>query len=299
VTRVFVNRTWQQFFGTAIVKTVEDFGSQGEWPENQPLLDYLAVSLIQNGGSMKKLNRMIVTSAAFRQQSRISPTKLSKDPENRLISRGPRFRLDAEVIRDKALFSGGLLVDQVGGRGFKPYQPDGIWENASDPASATHIYEQDHGMQIYRRSMYLFWKRTAPPPSMLNLDAPLRDTCVVRRAITNTPLQALTTENEPAFLEASRTMAQRLLKQKGDDTSRLKLAFELTISRPPKPAETALLSKALAYYRKKYNADQTSAKKLIMVGESPQDKAISPTEQACWMIICSTLMNTDEFLTIH
>ena len=299
VNRVFVNRVWQQFFGTAIVKTTEDFGSQGEWPQNQPLLDYLAVSFAQSGESIKRLNRMIVTSATFRQASKITPEKLSKDPENRLISRGPRFRLDAEVIRDKALLAGGLLVEQQGGRGFKPYQPSGIWEGASDPASATHIYEQDHGMAIYRRSMYLFWKRTAPPPAMLLLDAPLRDTCVVRRSTTNTPLQALTTENEPAFLEASRTMAQRLLSQKGDDASRLRMAYELTMARAPKPGEITLLNKALAYYRKKYSADPNEAKKLIMVGESPQAKNLSAPDQAAWMIICSTLMNTDEFLTIH
>ncbi len=299
VNRVFVNRVWQQYFGTAIVKTTEDFGSQGEWPENQPLLDYLAVSFSQNGGSMKKLNRMIVTSASFRQSSKISPAKLTKDPENRLITRGPRFRLDAEVIRDKALLAGGILVDQQGGRGFKPYQPDGIWENASDPASATHIYEQDRGMSIYRRSMYLFWKRTAPHPAMLLLDAPSRDTCVVRRSTTNTPLQALTTINEPAFLEASRTMSQRLLSKKMDDLGRLKLAYDLTVSRPPKPIEIELLSKALRFYRQKYTIDAVAAKKLLMVGLSPQSKDISPTEQASWMIICSTLMNTDEFLTVH
>ena len=299
VNRVFVNRVWQQYFGTGIVKTTDDFGSQGEWPQNQPLLDYLAVSFAQNGESIKKLNRMIVTSSTFRQASKITPEKLHKDPENRLISRGPRFRMDAEVIRDKALFSGGLLVDTQGGRGFKPYQPANIWEAASDPASATHIYEQDHGMDIYRRSMYLFWKRTAPPPSMLLLDAPLRDTCVVRRSTTNTPLQALTVENEPAFLEASRTMAQRLLSQKGDDATRLKMAYEITMARAPKPAEVTLLNKALTYYRTKYTADPISAKKLISVGESPQAKNLNPTDQAAWMIICSTLMNTDEFLTLH
>ena len=299
VSRVFVNRIWQQFFGTAIVKTTEDFGSQGEWPENQPLLDYLAVTFIKNGGSIKKLNRLIVTSKAFRQQSKISPAKLAKDPENRLISRGPRFRLDAEVIRDKALFSGGLLLDQQGGRGFKPYQPEGVWETASDKASATHIYEQDKGMSIYRRSMYLFWKRTAPHPAMLLLDAPSRDTCVVRRSTTNTPLQALTTINEPAFLEASRTMAQRLVSKKMDDGARLNMAYELTVARPPKPTEIALLRKALAYYRQKYASDPKAAKALLMVGQSPQKDDASPAEQASWMIICSTLMNTDEFLTIH
>ncbi|MEI8281291.1 MAG: DUF1553 domain-containing protein, partial [Armatimonadota bacterium] len=209
------------------------------------------------------------------------------------------FRMDAEVIRDKALYSGGILVQQLGGRGFKPYQPDGLWEGASDPASSTHTYEQAHGMAIYRRSMYLFWKRTAPPPSMLLLDAPLRDTCVVRRSTTNTPLQALTTENEPAFLEASRTMAQRILSQRSDDVSRLKLAYELTVARAPKPDESDLLMKGLSYYRKKYSADPASAKKLISIGEAPVAKGISAPEQASWMIICSTLMNTDEFLTIH
>ncbi|MCA9646849.1 MAG: DUF1553 domain-containing protein, partial [Myxococcales bacterium] len=272
---------------------------QGEWPLNQPLLDYLAVSFQHQGWSVKKLNRMIVTSAAFRQSSRISPDKLAKDPENRLVSRGPRFRLDAEVIRDKALFSSGLLLEKLGGRGFKPYQPDGIWENASDPASGTHFYVRDKDQSIYRRSMYLFWKRTAPPPAMLNFDAPLRDTCVVRRSVTNTPLQALTTQNETAFLEAARLLAQRLLTSKGGDDERLRLAFQLTFARPPKDAEAAVLSKALQSYRQTYGADPDSAKKMLAVGDAPQAKGLSPAEQAAWMIVCSTLMNTDEFLTLH
>jgi len=297
--RVFVNRVWQQHFGLGIVKTVDDFGSQGEWPLNQPLLDYLAVSFERNGWSVKKLNREIVTSAAFRQSSRITPAKLASDPENRLISRGPRFRLDAEVIRDKALAAGGLLVEQVGGKGFKPYQPDGIWEAASDPASGTHIYQRDKGQTIYRRSMYLFWKRTAPPPAMVNLDAPLRDTCIVRRSTTNTPLQALTIQNEPAFLEASRTMAQRLLSVKENDDERLKRAYSLALARLPKPAEVSLLKKALAKYRQLYLANPGAAKKLLMVGDAPQAKNVSIPEQASWMLICSTLMNTDEFLTLH
>ncbi len=296
--RVFVNRVWQQHFGTGIVKTAEDFGSQGEWPLNQPLLDYLAVSFQQNGWSVKKLNRLIVTSAAFRQSSRITAAKLTKDPENRLIARGPRFRLDAEVIRDKALYAGGLLVEQLGGRGFKPYQPNGIWEGASDPASSTHDYAQDHGNSIYRRSMYMFWKRTAPPPAMLNFDAPLRDTCIVRRASTNTPLQALTTENETAFLEASRTMAQRVLAVKGDDDRRLRVAYDLALGRPPRPPEIAVLKGAFAQYLKRYRADPEAARKLLMVGEAPRSK-LPIAEQAAWMLICSTLMNTDEFLTLH
>ena len=299
VARVFVNRIWQQHFGTALVKTVEDFGSQGEWPLNQPLLDYLAVSFQQNGWSIKKLNQMIVTSATFRQSSRITATKLARDPENRLISRGPRFRLDAEVIRDKALFAGGLLLEKLGGRGFKPYQPDGIWEGASDPASQTHFYVRDRDESIYRRSLYMFWKRTAPPPAMLNLDAPLRDTCVVRRISTNTPLQALTIENEPAFLEAARLMAQRLLNPAMNENQRWDLAFKMTLARSPKPSELAVLKRALSQYRRKYSVDEASAKKLLAVGDAPQAKGVSPSEQAAWMIVCSTLMNTDEFLTLH
>lgn len=298
VARVFVNRVWQQHFGTALVKTAEDFGTQGEWPLNQPLLDYLAVSFQQNGWSVKKLNRLIVTSAAFRQQARITPQKLTKDPENRLVSRGPRFRLDAEVIRDKALFASGLLQKEGGGRGFKPYQPDGIWEGASDPASATHFYVRDKDQSIYRRSLYLFWKRTAPPPAMLNFDAPLRDTCVVRRSATNTPLQALTLQNETAFLEASRVMAERLLSVRATDAWRFNMAFDLTLARAPRPSEIAVLQKALAQYRQKF-ADRDAAEKLVAVGDAPPAKNLPLSERAAWMIICSTLMNTDEFLTVH
>jgi len=297
--RVFANRVWQQHFGVGVVKTAEDFGTQGEWPLNQPLLDYLAFAFRRHDWSVKKLNRLIVTSATFRQSSRITPSKLAQDPENRLNSRGPRYRLDAEVIRDKALFASGLLVEKLGGRGFKPYQPDGIWENASDPASATHFYVRDRGDVIYRRSLYLFWKRTAPPPAMLNLDAPLRDTCVVRRSTTNTPLQALTTQNETAYLEAARVMAQRLLTASGTDRDRLRRAFDLTLGRLPRPNEVTVLLKALARYRETYRADPADAKRMLDIGDAPQAKNLSTTEHAAWMIVCSTLMNTDEFLTMH
>jgi hypothetical protein len=299
VARVFVNRLWQQHFGTGIVKTAEDFGSQGEWPLNQPLLDYLAISFVKNGWSVKRLNRLIVTSAAFRQSSKISTAKLAKDPENRFISRGPRYRLDAEVIRDKALEAGGLLLERVGGHGFKPYQPDGLWEGSSDPASGTHIYTRDHTKDIYRRSMYLFWKRTSPPPVMVTFDAPLRDTCIVRRSTTNTPLQALALLNEPAFLEASRTMADRVLASSTKDDKRLATAYELALARPPKPMETAIFQRALGRYRKEYGADPAAAEKLLKVGDAPVDKSIPASEQASWMIVCSTIMNTDEFVSQH
>ncbi|MCE9557863.1 MAG: DUF1553 domain-containing protein, partial [Armatimonadetes bacterium] len=297
--RVFVNRIWQQHFGTGIVKTVEDFGNQGDWPVDQPLLDFLAVQFVKEGWSVKKINRMIVTSTAFRQRSRITPEKLAKDPENRLFARGPRFRLDAEVIRDKTLCSAGLLLQAVGGKGFKPYQPDGLWENSSDPASGTHFYVKDKGSEIYRRSLYMFWKRTSPPPLMAVFDAPLRDTCVVRRSTTDTPLQALAALNETAFLEASRLMALRVLRSSPGDSARIWKAFEFALSRKPQPWESALIAKSLVRYRLRYEASLADAGKLLAVGDAPQSKEISATEQAAWMIVCSSLMNTDEFLTQH
>lgn len=297
--RVYVNRVWQQHFGVGLVKTVEDFGTQGEWPLNQPLLDFLAVEFQRQGWSIKRLNRLIVTSAAFRQRSRITPAKLTKDPENRLISRGPRFRLDAEVIRDKALFAAGLLAREGGGRGFKPYQPDGIWEGTSDPASQTHYYVRDKDRSIYRRSLYMFWKRTAPPPAMLNFDAPLRDTCICRRSTTNTPLQALTSENEPAFLESARVFAERLLAASTSDDARLRSAFDVAMGRRPRADELTILKRALSAYRLRYRPDAVAATKLVQVGDTPVSKQVPPAEVAAWMIICSTLMNTDEFLTIH
>lgn len=299
VARVFVNRLWQQHFGTGLVKTVDDFGNQGEWPTNQPLLDYLAVSFVKNDWSMKKLNRLIVTSAAFRQSSRITPAKLAKDPENRLISRGARFRLDAEVIRDKALEAGGLLVRKLGGRGVKPYQPDGIWESSSDPASGTHFYVRDRNQEIYRRSVYMFWKRTSPPPVMVTLDAPLRDTCIVRRSTTDTPLQALALLNETAFLEASRTMAARVLSERGNDDTRMNRLFDLTLGRAPSDYERSIFRASLQRYRQRFLKNAASAERLLKQGDAPQNKSIAAPENAAWMVVCSSLMNTDEFVTQH
>lgn len=298
-TRVFVNRVWQQAFGMPLIKTAEDFGTQGEWPMNQALLDALTVTFRNGGLSMKKLNRLIVTSAAFRQSSVISKAKLAKDPENRLISRGPRFRLDSEAIRDKALYSAGILNPVMGGRGFKPYQPDGIWEGASDPASATHFYVRDKDDSIYKRSIYMFWKRTAPPPMMITMDSPLRDTCVVRRSTTNTPLQALTTLNETAFLECARVMAERVMLADPSDTKRLSTAVYLAFGRAAKPQETKILTDALKEYKATYAKSPGEAAKMLKVGDKPQNPKLNPADQAAWMIICSTLMNTDEFLTVH
>ena len=297
--RVIVNRIWQQHFGTGLVKTAEDFGNQGEWPSHPELLDFLATWFVENGWSVKKLHHLILTSNAYRQQATASALKRDKDPENRLISRGPRFRLDAEVLRDQALAVSGLLVEKLGGHGVKPYQPSGIWEALAFADSNTAKYVQDKGENLYRRSLYLFWKRTSPPPTMLAFDAPMREACVVRRSRTNTPLQALVTLNEPAFVEASRVFADRLLKAKPDDAKRLDLGFRLALGRSPKPKESQLLMSSLARYRQRFAQDASAAEGLLAVGEYPGDKTLPKAERAAWALICNTLLNTDEFLTQH
>jgi len=299
VARVFVNRIWQQHFGYGIVKTAEDFGSQGEWPTNPQLLDYLAATFVEQGWSIKKLNRLIVTSAAFRQRSSTDKDKLAKDSENRFASRGPRFRLDAEVIRDKALAASGLLLERIGGKGFKPYQPDGIWETIAFQESNTAKYMRDKNEDIYRRSLYLFWKRTSPHPVMLAFDAPMREICTVRRSRTNTPLQALVSLNEPAFVEASRALAQRVLEEEVGDANILGRAFYYALGRPPTSRETTVMTAALQRYRQNFMIDPKGAESLLKVGDTPRDLGIKPGEHAAWMMICSTIMNTDEFLSQH
>ena len=297
--RVLANRMWQNHFGIGIVKTAEDFGSQGEFPMNPALLDYLAVTFMEQGWSMKKLHRLMVTSSAFRQRSSADKAKLAKDTENRLFSRGPRYRLDAEVIRDKALAASGLLIDKMGGKGFKPYQPEGIWEAIAFQESNTSRYAKDNSEDIYRRSIYLFWKRTSPHPVMLAFDAPMREACTVRRFRTNTPLQALVSLNEPAFLEASRLLAQRILEEEVEDGAILTRAFQYTLARKPTEKEKSLMTAALNRYRQRYAADIPGAIKLLSVGDANRDKSVMPAELASWMMICSTLMNTDEFLSQH
>lgn len=299
VARVFVNRVWQQHFGTGIVKSSEDFGNRGDWPSNPELLDYLAVKFVKDGWSLKKLHRMIVTSATFRQSAVADKAKVAKDPENKLLSRAPRFRLDAEVIRDTSLFVSGLLVERPGGHGDKPYQPSGLWEAIAYPSSDTAKYMQDHGDALYRRSVYLFWKRTSPPPTMLLFDAPMREACVVRRSATNTPTQALATMNETGFFEAARMYAQRVLQTKQDDASRLDYAFRLVLGRRPTKEEQGVVMKLLNSEREVYRARPGDALKALRVGESPRDESLDPAEHAAWMIICNMILNTDESLTQH
>ncbi len=297
--RVTVNRYWQAFFGHGIVKTAEDFGAQGDWPSNIELLDYLAVRFAETGWSQKAMHRMIVNSAAFRQRSVVSNAKRDRDPENRMISRGPRFRLEAEVLRDTALHASGLLREELGGRGFKPYQPEGLWEALGFLDSNTARYVPDIDDSIYRRSLYLFWKRTSPHPIMLTFDAPMRESCVVRRGRTNTPLQALITLNETAFVEASRVLSERVMREAKTDDDRLTLAYNLTLGRAPKPQERALLKQSLTRYRARYAEDPESARSLVTVGFAARDASLDLADHAAWTMVCSTLLNTDEFMSLQ
>lgn len=297
--RVYVNRIWQQHFGNGIVKTAEDFGMQGEWPSHPELLDYLAVKFAQDGYSLKKLHRLILTSAAFRQRSSIPAIKEKVDPENRLVSRGPRFRLDAEVLRDQVLQVSGLLVDRRGGHGFKPYQPAGLWEDVAFPDSNTAKYMMDKSADIYRRTLYLFWKRTSPHPVMSSFDAPSREACVVRRSRTNTPLQALITMNEPAFMESARVFGERLVRTKKSSKDRLSYAFRLALGREPSAQEQKILLDAANRYDARFRANANSAQELSAAGLAPVAKDLPKDEVATWTIIANTIFNLDEFLTQH
>ncbi len=294
--RVTVNRFWQQFFGTGFVKTAGDFGSQGEWPSHPELLDWLATEFTGSGWDVKHMLRLIVTSATYRQSSAVTPDKLRVDPQNRLLARGPRFRLDAEEIRDNALFVSGLLIEKMGGRGVRPYQPPGIWEAVGYTASNTAKFEQDHGEALYRRSLYTFWKRTAPPPYLTTFDAPSREKYCTRREHTDTPLQALVTMNDPAYVEAARHLSARMIQHDKDADDRLDFGFRLVTARQPSSSEKTILKDALKKYEAKYLHDKEAAKKLIAVGESPVNEKLNPSELAAYTMVASLLLNMDETL---
>ncbi|MEW4526394.1 PSD1 and planctomycete cytochrome C domain-containing protein [Maioricimonas sp. JC845] len=299
--RVTVNRWWQRYFGTGIVKTSEDFGVQGDFPTHPELLDWLATELIRTGWDVKGMQKRIVMSAAYRQDSKVSDEALAIDPENRYLSRGPRFRLEAETIRDAALFVSGLLNEKVGGPSVKPYQPSGIWEAVGYTGSNTANFTQDDGQKLYRRSMYTFWKRTAPPPSMSNFDAPSRESCTVRRARTNTPMQALTLMNDKQFVEASRHFAQRILREGGTtDDDRLVFAFRLATSRMPEADELNVIRQLLQQQRTYFSGKPEAAKALIDSATTqlePQhlerDHNRDP-EVAAWTMLANLLLNLDE-----
>ncbi|MGH9633156.1 MAG: DUF1553 domain-containing protein, partial [Bryobacteraceae bacterium] len=295
--RVTVNRFWQQVFGTGIVKTSEDFGSQGEAPSHPQLLDWLAVEFRESGWDMKKFFKLIVTSAAYRQATLITDDNLKKDPDNRLLSRGPRFRMDGEMVRDYALAASGLLVPKIGGPSVKPYQPKGVWEAVAMESSNTRFYEHDTGDKLYRRSLYTFWKRSAPPASMDIFNAPSRETCTVRRERTNTPLQALVTMNGPQFIEASRHLAAQAVRSaEGNFDRELDILTWHLLSRKFDPQERDVAKKTYKDYMIYYDSNPQDAKYLISTGESEVDSSLPVSEFAALTMMASEIMNLDEVL---
>ncbi len=301
--RVIVNRYWQMLFGLGLVKTSEDFGSQGEQPSHPELLDWLAVEFRGNAAwDTKHLIRLLVTSAAYRQASRVTPDLRGLDPENRLLARGGRFRLQAEFVRDQALAISGLLDPRIGGASVSPYQPVGIWEELASRQDGyqwtAQTYKQSTGADLYRRTMYTFWKRTSPPPTLATFDAPDRETCTVRRARTNTPLQALILLNDPTYVEASRKFAERILQEGGSSMdNRLTFAFRHVVARQPSPREMTLLKQLVTEQLADYAQRGDKAESLLKVGESPRETKLNSNELAAWTIVASTLLNLDESLT--
>ncbi|HUG89978.1 MAG TPA: DUF1553 domain-containing protein [Planctomycetaceae bacterium] len=324
-TRVTVNRFWQQCFGTGLVKTSEDFGSQGTPPSHPELLDWLAVEFREgragresrdegqeqdktsdaDSGSrlsaldsrpwnVKRFMKLLVMSAAYRQDARVTPELLKRDPENRLLARGPRFRIDAELLRDQALALSGLLVRKVGGPGVKPPQPEGIWEAVGYTTSNTARFTPDAGEKVYRRSIYTFWKRTAPPPTMMAFDAPSREACRVRRERTNTPLQALVLMNEQQFFESARRLAERTMHEAAAPEDRARAIFLRCTSRLPEPDELQLLLEAFRENLAEYRANPDAANKLIRVGGIKPDGSLPPDELAAWTLVANLVLNLDE-----
>ncbi|MEC7384547.1 MAG: DUF1553 domain-containing protein, partial [Planctomycetota bacterium] len=295
--RVVVNRVWQHHFGIGLVRTAEDFGFQGEWPSHPDLLDWLAVWFRDSGWDRKALHRLIVTSEAYRRSTQVSEDMLRVDPENRLLARGPRHRLDAEVIRDLALSVSGLLVDQLGGEPVRPYQPPGVWESVGYTGSNTANYEAQSGDALYRRSLYTFWKRTAPPPNMKLFDAPDRETCVVRRERTNTPLAALVLMNDEQFVEAARRFGARMWQAATTHKDRIEHGFALAVGRSPDEQEIKLLLDLLHEEQKRFAKDVSAATALLSVGASEPTEGIPLADHAAYAIIGSVLLNLDETIT--
>lgn len=288
--RVAVNRYWQSYFGFGIVKTVDDFGSQGEWPVHPELLDWLAVEFMDSGWNVNAIQKLIVTSATYRQSSKITPQALEKDPDNRLLARGPRFRLGPEVIRDSALSASGLLFEHLGGPSVKPYQPPGLWQELADGKG----YVQDNGSALYRRSLYTYWKRTVAPPFMANFDSPNREVCTVYENRTNTPLQALDLMNDVTFLEASRKLAERMMTQGGaTDASRIDFGFSLVMARPPRDSERQVLLDTFHSFSARYRADPKAALQYLGYGDAPRNQTLNTSDLAAYTTLASLLFNLD------
>ena len=295
--RVTVNRFWQEIFGTGLVRTTGDLGVSGEIPINQDLLDWLAVEFREGGWDMKKLVKLFVMSATYRQSAIMTPEKLEKDPANRLLSRGPRFRMDAEMVRDYALEISGLRVSTIGGPSVKPYQPEGVWESIAMTGSTTSRYVQDTGDNLYRRSLYTFVKRMAPPASLDIFNSPNREQCTVRRERTNTPLQALVTMNDIQFVEAARRLAENTLKQgAATDKQRLQWVGKRLLCREFRPEELQILTESLGQLAAFYGDHATEAAELIKTGETKPDASLDSKTLAAWTMLCNEMMNLDEVL---
>jgi hypothetical protein len=293
--RVYVNRMWQELFGKGLVKTSGDFGMQGELPSHPALLDWLAVDFMEHGWDIKRLVKQLVTSATYRQSTVITPDKLRADPDNILLARAPRYRIQAEFVRDLVLSSSGLLNRTIGGPSVKPYQPAGLWEGATSGRGLLSVYKQDHGPSLYRRGMYTLIKRTVPPPSMSIFDASNRDQCEVRRLTTNTPLQALIMLNDPTVLEASRVLAARLLQEKSQPQDKIRKAFRTIVCRRPNEKEMQLLSN---YYQAELKTlKKPLAEKRLAVGETPLPETVDAIKLAALMQVVTTIYNLEETLS--
>ena len=292
--RVAVNRWWEMLFGTGIVATAEDFGIQGALPSHPELLDWLATELIRQSWDQRAILKLIVMSATYRQSSDLKPEQFERDPRNECLARGPRYRLPAETVRDNALFVSSLLKEKIGGPSVKPYQPDGLWEDVSVERRDKYVADTDDG--LYRRSMYTFWKRTCPPPGMATFDAPDRETCVVRRARTNTPLQALVLLNDPTYVEAARKLAERVMLV-SDDSGRTALAFRIVLARLPSDSEQISMQEILAEARTHFTTHPSAAEEFLTIGHSSRSTSLNPTELATWSAAMSVLLNLDESIS--
>ena len=298
--RVAVNRIWQMFFGRGIVSSSADFGSQGSPPTHPALLDWLAREFVESGWDVKHVVKTMVMSASYRQSSVTSPEKLEADPYNQLLSRGPRFRLEAEFVRDAVLQVSGLLAKRIGGPSVRPYQPPNLWREIShfgSSAATSQVFVQDHGERLYRRSMYTYWKRTVPPPSMISFDAPSRETCTMQRERTNTPLQALVMLNDPQFVEASRNFAERILHSGRKTEARIRFAFEQALARPPSEAELEIVRQTLELELARFRENPAAAAAYLQYGEANRDTQLSLEEHAAWTTVATLIFNLSEMIT--
>ncbi len=294
--RVAVNQIWHLCFGHGIVNSSADFGAQGDFPTHPELLDWLAVDFRESGWDMKRLVRQIVMSSTYRQSSHLGAIDLEKDPENRLLARAPRFRLQAEMIRDNALALSGLLLEDAGGPGVKPYQPPGLWAEVSLGGNPKFV--QDKGDKLFRRSLYTYWKRSSPPPAMVIFDAPNRETCVMKRTRTNTPLQALAAMNDVQIMEASRHLANRIMKEGGATTpERAGYLFEIATARPPLSGELETLVEVHDRSLARYRNEPGKATDVLSHGDSENESIFPAPEQAAWTLVASLVLNLDEVLT--